>query len=194
MSVDDEVRQKASELEEKKQSLHIGVLPCLSASLLPNILKLLEENPGVTVNCQVAFMDLRTSFELGETDLAILPRYIAGNYPYHHLMGTYFCAALPATVVSEDIETITLQEFLKHSVIVTTTNPENMVFNALAKRNLSYNIRCSVLGATITLAMVANGLGVTYLSAMYNRDCPPCENRSFQARFQLRHWDYRKDI
>lgn len=174
LSAESDLRQRASELAGKKQSLHIGVLPCISSSLLPDILKnFLTENPDATVDCRITFTDLRSAFELGETDLTILPRYAVGNYPYHHLMRTHFCAAVPESMIEEDAKAITVEEFLKHPVIVTTTNPENMVFNALAKQDLSYNIRCSVLGATTTLAMVAKGLGVTYLSALYDRECPP---------------------
>ena len=34
-------------------------------------------------------------------------------------------------------------------------------------------MQCSVLGATALLAMVEQGLGATYLSALYDTQCPP---------------------
>lgn len=166
--------QKANELADKSQTLSISVLPCVSESILPDILKeFINENPDVPVSLQVTFEDLLSSVEFGESDASILPRYVARDYTYYHLLTTGFCAALPAALVPENMESITVDEFQKYPIIITTTNPENMVFKALVKRNLSYSIKCSVLGSSTPFAMVAKGLGVTYLSSLYESMCPP---------------------
>lgn len=174
VEANDDLVQRANEMAQKSPFIRIGVIPCMSVGILPDILQtFMRKMSGIKVEVVVAFKDLVSALELGEIDVAILPRYAAKDYLYHHLTSTYFCAAMPADWVEEEISSITVEEFRNYPVIVTTTNPENMVFSALAQYNTPYTIRCSVLGTAEIFSMVGRELGVTYLSALYQPQCPP---------------------
>ena len=173
VTADTRLMQKAQELSKSFHSLRIGVLPCVSASIFPEILKnFMADNPDVSIDVQVIIKDMIRSLDLGNIDVAILPKYAAGKYPYYPLISTYFCAAVPANSIPPEQTTITIEEFEKYPLILSAYNPENVVFAILSQSDIQHSIRCSVQDGTPLLAMVAQGLGATHLSALYMNECP----------------------
>ena len=170
---DARLKQQVDNLSKASHSLHIGVQPSVASSVFPGILKrYIQKHPDVSIVVHVAFNDMSRLLDLGKIDLAIFPQLASEKYSYHHLINTQFCAAFHKDSIPEDMESVTIEEFEEHPIILSSNNPENAVFLTLTQRSLQHDLKCYALDGTPLLAMVAQNLGATFCSELYRSECP----------------------
>jgi len=173
VSTDAYIRYLANEALKTNYDIRIGVVSCISSSILPSILKdFSERNKGGTVNVSVGLRDLVYALDRNEIDLAILPQYYASGYSYRHLLKTEHRAVLPSDLIPESQQSIPFEEFQQHPVIFPMQDTENLAYSLLTKRKISPHIRCKTFDATPLFSMVKNKLGVSFLTALFENECP----------------------
>lgn len=173
VATDTYIRYLANEVLKTKYDICIGVMACISSSILPAMLKDFNEtNSSISINVTVGLLDLVHALDRNEIDLAIIPQYYAKGYSYQHLLTTNHCAVLPSDFVPEGQRSITFEEFQRHPIIFPMQDTENRLYSLLSKKEIAPHIRCKTFDATPLFSMVKNKLGVSYLTALFENECP----------------------
>lgn len=157
------------------RKIRIGAYPIYASNYLPGIMKaFLKANPENEVTVRVATAEnLSKMIEEDEVDIAIGEKGQLKNTEWIFLMEYEIYAALPKYIrLEEDAEFVTL-EFLKdYPLLFSHYNKISEHIEELIVEENPYKINVASEDGSALLSMVAEGLGVAFLSSLYLWECP----------------------
>lgn len=119
--------------------------------------------------------DIQEWLEDDEIDLGLLERALAGGNNWTPVKDDLMYAVVLASSSLAENSSISLEKLIKNQFILfPSLNVKNTVCMMLADRHMEIKnkMEVSTADASSLLAMVSHGLGVTFLSKLYMRECP----------------------
>lgn len=107
----------------RSMPLRIGAFSSISNTLLgPTILEYQKRNPDIAIQLSIATKDLQSWLLNGEIDMVIGDVDVSSAFRWHELFEDQYFAVLPESMKPEGAEYMTLEDLLKHPIILPTFN------------------------------------------------------------------------
>lgn len=172
------LEKEIKEISELDRTIfRVGAYPAISRLWMPNITrKFMEVCPNAQVSLYVGMEEMHNMVQNGELDLAICEVGIAKNLTWTYFADDEIYVAVPHPSPFKERKALSLKELEDYMVLMPSHNPSSSG-NASIRSWLDDNPHIQVLSvkapdASTQLAMVGEGLGVTFTSGLYTYECP----------------------
>lgn len=168
--------KKRDELTDQRLNrIRIGAYSSVSNAWLPAALMAFRKiYPDVVIDIKIDSHRLPEWLRDGEIDFAIMDKYLANDFEWEHIYDDRMYACLPANHPLARESFTTLDKLVDYPFILPVSNTQNIVYTALKKQGLPSKdiLIVDTIDATTLIQMVAQGLGVSFISRLYAPTCP----------------------
>lgn len=157
------------------KKIRIGAYPIYACNFLPAIIKdFVKDNPENDISVHVATEEtLLKLIDDDDVDVAVGEKGFGKGLEWIPLMEYEIYAALPRSVIpDEKIEEVTFEFLKEYPLLFSSYNKISDHIEKLLGRENPYKINVSSEDGSALLKMVEEGLGVAFLSSLYERECP----------------------
>lgn len=160
---------------EQLQRICIGAYPSVATCLLPAAIHRFAQRYGqIQVEVVVGTGDLLQLLDQGELQLAIAEQPESHRFRWDFLWDDWMAAAVPRDNPLSQRDSLTLEELVQYPVVFPNRNTKNAVLKQMqaAEIHPQSEILLSTGNGYDLLQMVSRGMGVSFLSGMYQDSCP----------------------
>lgn len=158
-------------------TLKVGAYPAISKLWMPSVISSFKEiYPNFQVSLYVGMEEMHDMVQSGELDLAFCEIGISKGLTWTYLTDDEIYVAVPHPSPFKGRAALSLKELEEYTVLMPSHNPHSSG-NASIRKWLECNpqIRNLTVKApdvSTQLAMVGEGLGITFVSKLYTYECP----------------------
>lgn len=161
----------------KGNDLFVGAYPSIARQWLPKIMKdFRSEKPGINIHIRVGVEDIPKWLDEGSISLAIGEHGIVGDNKWIYLQDKEVYVAVPVSSGFPAGKAVTLDDLMEYPVLLPTYNPKSagndVIRDWAVARDKVESFSVSAPDGATLLSMVGSGLGITFLSSLYEHECP----------------------
>lgn len=167
--------EKVRELNETTK-IRFASYPSIATNWLPEVInEFRKEAQGIEIELRIGVSEIPKWLDSNEIDFALAERSFADENKWIPIWDDLMYAVVPSISPLAAETTISLEKLIEDQFILfPSINVKNTVGLMLEERNIKIKnkMEVSTVDATTLLAMVGQGLGVTFLSKLYASECP----------------------
>lgn len=153
----------------------VGVYPSVAIAWLPDAIRAFEKKyPDTKVEIRIGAEEITTWLQTDEIQFGIVEKIKAGSYRFDPLCDDLMYAAIPEAFALAQQKEVTLQQLAAEKLLFSTGNTTNTVFSQFHEMGIKPTdcIDVSTTNGMDLLFMVNQGMGVSFLSSLYQKSCP----------------------
>lgn len=181
-----EITEKEKEMEQKLERIkrreceviRIGTYSGLMISWLPAIInRYKERHPSVRFEIHTGFNQLNDLLEEDKVDIVFCEQHLVdrnSDHKWEFLFEDEMCIAIHDSLPLAKEETIKLEMLKGYPVMYPVVNHKNIVALKLKQLGITFENKTEIYtdDGSITLSMVDKNKGISFLSGLYQAECP----------------------
>lgn len=155
--------------------IRIGSYSSLLISWMPRVTEAFRKShPEVRFEIRTGVLNMKQWLDSGAVDIAICEKHLVDGYAWQRILDDemWVAAYTGLPLAREDV--VTLEMLSEYPVIFPNINQKNVVSRRLEELGISYRNQTDIYteDGSITLSMVQQSKGVSFVTRMYEPECP----------------------
>lgn len=148
-------------------SLLIDWLPRVTESFM-------RTHPDIKFEIRTGVSNIKQWLDSDAVDIAICEKHLVDGYSWQHIFDDEMWVAAHVSLPIAKQKSVTLEQLLSYPVIFPSINPKNVVSRRVEELGMHFPNRTDIYteDGSITLSMVQQTRGVSFLTSMYEPECP----------------------
>lgn len=159
-----------------RQTIRVGIYSSLTLEWFPQIIRVYRtHHPNAAFDIRTGVMNLNRLLSESQIDIFIGESFLMPDAVWNPLGEDQMYAAIHRELPLANAPSITLEMLQDYLVIMPTLLSKNVVACALRRKNIHYprQINLTTEDGSVTLKMVSQNTGVSFVSSLYSAECPP---------------------
>ena len=155
--------------------IRIGSYSSLLIDWLPRVTDAFcRTHPDTRFEIRTGVLNMKQWLDGDAVDLALCEKHLVDGYTWQHILNDEMWAAVHVSLPIARKKSVTLAELAPYPVIFPNINPRNIVGIRLEELGVSFPNRTDIYteDGSITMNMVQQQRGVSFLTSMYEPECP----------------------
>lgn len=155
--------------------IRIASYSSLLVSWLPEVLRAFgKAHPDIKVEIRTGVLNMKKWLDEGAVDIALCERHMVEGRSWHRIFDDEMWVAAHSSLPIASSETVSLEDLRPYTVIFPNINSKNVVSRKLSELGIKYARQTELYteDGSITLSMVQQYRGVSFVTRMYAPECP----------------------